>query len=272
MNRESGFSRFRAACHAEFLKIWASRVPLVMLAAAPALTYLFVFEIYHVEHLNEGLRPANVLTALPIVFFAIWKSLLFQAAVVGFSAFWATVDSQYGMVRIGVCQPVTRVEYQLGKWCATSGHVAMLTAAFAVSLIGWTCLYSGVRGLGMAGALALTRFLLELVWLAVSFAAITMVAASFRRTVGSGIVVAFMAFIALALMMVVPFHVLSPRFVLFRYFVFPLGELPNPFPLEGDSIYTRVRTVGDFFLVTTTTPLILALPALAYFRRRDIGE
>jgi hypothetical protein len=272
MNREFGFSRFRASCHAECLKIWASRIPLVILVAVPALTYLFVFEIYHVEHLNRELRPPNALTALPIVFFAIWKSLLFQAAVVGFSAFWATVDSQYGMVRIGVCQPVTRVEYQLGKWCATSAHVALLAGGFAASLIGWTCLYSGVQGIGMAGVFALTRFSLELVCLAVSIAAITMIAASFRRTVGSGIVVAFMTFIGLALMMVLPFHVLSPRFVLFRYFSFPLGELPNPFPLEGDSVFTRVRTVADFLFVTTMTPLLLALPALAYFRRRDIGE
>jgi hypothetical protein len=110
------------------------------------------------------------------------------------------------------------------------------------------------------------------VCLVVSIAAITMITASFRRTVGSGIVVAFMAFIALAIMTVIPFHVLSPRFVLFRYFSFPLGELPNPFPLEGDSAYIRVRTVADFMLVTTITPLLLALPALAYFRRRDIGE
>lgn len=272
MSHESGLGRFLAACRAEFLKTWASRIPLVILLAVPVLTYLFVFELYHVEHLNDALKSPDALHALPIVFFAVWKSLLFQAAIVGFSAFWATVDSQYGMVRIGVCQPVTRVEYQLGKWCATSGHVAILTAAFAASLIGWTCLYSGVQGLGAAGVLALTRFSLELVWLLVSIAAITMVAASFRRTVGSGIVVAFMAFIALAIMTVLPFHVLSPRFVLFRYFSFPLGELPNPFPLEGDSVFTRARTVGDFVLVTTVTPLLLAFPALAYFSRRDIGE
>jgi ABC-type transport system involved in multi-copper enzyme maturation permease subunit len=272
MSRESGFSRFRAACQAEFLKIWASRIPLTILVAVPALTYLFVFELYHVEHLNDLMKPTNALQSLPVVFFAIWKSLLFQAAVVGFSAFWATVDSQYGMVRIGVCQPVTRIEYLVGKWFAISAHVAILAAGFSASLIGWTCLYSGVHGLGVAGVLAMMRFSLELVCLVASIAAITMIAASFRRTVGSGIMVAFMAFIALAIMTVLPFHVLSPRFVLFRYFSFPLGELPDPFPTEGDSIYVRVRTVADFVLVTTMTPLLLALPALAYFRRRDIGE
>ncbi len=272
MNRESGGSGFRAACHAEFLKIWASRIPLVMLIAVPVLTSLFVFELYHVEHLNDGVKPAHALWALPIVFFATWKSLLFQAAVVGFSAFWATVDSQYGMIRIGLCQPVTRVEYQLGKWCAIVSHVAIQTAGFAASLIGWTCAYSGVHGIGQDGALALARFTIELVWLVVSIAAVTTVAASFRRTVGSGIVVAFMALIALAIMTFLPFHVLSPRFVLFRYFSFPLGELPNPFPAEGDSVYTRVRTIGDFVLVTTVTPLLLAIPALVCFRRRDVSE
>ena len=87
-------ARFAAMSRAEFLKIWASRIPLVILVALPLGTYLFVLELYKVEGIGDRIH-GNALDALPILFFATWKTLMFQMAMLTFAAFWATVDSQY---------------------------------------------------------------------------------------------------------------------------------------------------------------------------------
>jgi hypothetical protein len=133
MNFTGRFSvrRSAAVARAEFLKIWASKIPLVILVALPVGTYLFILELYHVERMGERLAIGNAIQALPLVFFATWKTLLFQAAMLTFAAFWTTVDSQYGMVRVGCCQPMTRTEFFLGKWCGIGAHIV----AFSVALI-----------------------------------------------------------------------------------------------------------------------------------------
>jgi hypothetical protein len=41
--------RCAAVGRAEFLKIWASKIPLVIFPALPVGTYLFILELYHVE-------------------------------------------------------------------------------------------------------------------------------------------------------------------------------------------------------------------------------
>jgi len=265
-------SRFAAVFRAEFTKIWASRIPLVILLAVPALNYLFVFELYHAERVTEHMPIKNLLDTMPIVFFGMWKTVLFQAAMLTFSAFWTTVDSQYGMIRVGCCQPVSRVEYLLGKWCGISAYVAIFTVGFAAAQVAWTGLYSGFHGVGAAGVGSLVMFTLELTVLMVAVSSATMAAASFRRTVGSGIVTALLAFIFLAIMTMLPFRLVSPRFILFRYFSFPLGELPNPYPTAADSPYHRIHSMVDFLRVAIATPFLFIIPAVLYFRKRDIVE
>jgi hypothetical protein len=57
-----------------------------------------------------------------------------------------------------------------------------------------------------------------------------------------------------------------------RYFFFPLGELPNPWPGHHDSPFVRVHTLAEFWTVVPATPLLLSVAALLHFRRRDITE
>ena len=274
MNTAHRFSAARssAIARAEFLKIWASKIPVVMLVALPVGTYLFVLELYQIERVSERLHIASAVDALPLLFFATWKTLLFQAAMLTFAAFWTTIDSQYGMIRVACCQPITRGEYLLGKWCGIVAHVVIFTLALIVSEILWTGIYSGIRGVSKHQWVAVARFTVEVVVFVVAVTSVTMATASFRRTVGAGIVTAIIGFILLAFMTMLPFELLSPRFVLMRYFSFPLGELPNPYPTMGDSSFLRVHSVADFFRTTLATPLLFAIPAVLYFRRRDIGE
>jgi ABC-type transport system involved in multi-copper enzyme maturation permease subunit len=262
---------FLRSARAEFLKIWASRVPLVFLLAIPVGCYLVVFELYHVEHIREEMHVRHALHALPALFFGVWRMMLFQAAVLAFAAFWATIDSQYGMIRVASTQPLSRVEYLLSKWLGISVHLALVTAALILSLVGWAALYSGLHGIGAPEIGMLLRFSFELLALTLAFGGVGMATASFRRTVASGMVTAMLAFIGLAVMTMLPFDVFPPRFVFVRYFFFPMQEFPSPF-LGGDNPFVRMYSISDFYVVALATPLVFWIPAILYFRHRDISE
>ena len=257
---------------AEFRKIAAARMTLAFLLALPVGTWLFAFELYHVESAADRLGVPNVLHAVPMLFFASWKTLLFQAALVSFAAFWTTLDSQYGMIRVACAQPVSRTTYLVGKWLGIGGHVVILTAVYVLCHGLWGALYSGPGGMGPVQWTALARFAIEVLAFSLALAWVGMAAASFRRTVGSGIVIAVMAVVVLALMTMLPFDLVPPRLVFMRYFFFPLGELPNPWPGEHDSPFVRVRTLMEFWTIVPATPFVLSVAALLHFRRRDITE
>lgn len=149
--------------------------------------------------------------------------------------------------------------------------MVLVTVALILSLVGWAVLYSGVRGIGAQEVVMLLRFSVELLALTLAIGGVGLATASFRRTIGSGLVTAMIAFIGLSVMMMLPFDVLPPRFVFVRYFFFPMQEFPSPFP-GRDSIFLRLYSLSDFYTVVLATPLILGIPAILYFRRRDITE
>lgn len=274
MNAGRRLSAWRCAraARAEFLKIWASRIPLVILVALPVGTYLFVFELFHVERAAERLPLMHAVAALPLVFFATWKSMLFQAAILTFAAFWATIDSQYGMVRVGRCQPLSRTEWLLGKWAGITAHVVIFSLALVVSELAWAGCYVGLRGIRAADLALLSRFSFDLSVLTAALGIVAMAAASCRRTVGSGIVIALMAFIFLAFMTMVPLDVVSPRLILMRYFFYPLQDLAGPLTAGSDSPFRRPPFLTSFYTVAVVTSALFAIPAALYSTRRDIVE
>lgn len=195
------------AGRAEFHKIWDSGVPAIILSVLPVASFLFVFELFHVEKATERLAQPGALEALGLLYFATWKTLLLPTTVVAFAAYWTTVDCQYGMIRVASCQPLTRATYLTGKWLGIGAWVALFTAAFVAVLVAWTMTYVGIDGLGAAGVMTI-----------------------------------------------------------------PLGELPAPPGILGDSPWLRGHTVVDFHLTAVATPALFLVPALLYFMRRDIDE
>jgi ABC-type transport system involved in multi-copper enzyme maturation permease subunit len=272
MTRPSVWWGVAAVAGAEWRKLWDSRIPALVLALLPVGTWLFAAQLYHVEGMSRRLAGPGAFVALPVLFFAVWKTLLFQASMLAFAAFWTTVDSQYGMIRVAACQPITRVEYLAGKWLAIAAHVGLCTAAFVCWVVGWAVVYSGVHGMSLAQWAAIGRFAAEVMVFTVTLALVAAAAASLRRTVGAGLITAAMSVIGLAFMTMLPFDFVSPDWVLMRYFTFPLGELPNPFPGETDSPFVRVHSVGQFLRAAAATVLAFVLPALVYYQRRDITE
>lgn len=150
------------------------------------------------------------------------------------------------------------------------------TLLLPATMLAWTtvdCQYGMIR-VAACQPLSRATYLLGK-WLGIGawFAIVTAAAAaSFRATVGAGMVTAVLSMIALGFATMLPFDVLPPRVVLARYFFFPLGELPAPAGIAGDSPWLRVHSVGAFSLTALITPLIVLVPAVVYFARRDIEE
>ncbi len=253
--------------------MWASRIPLAFAVITALLVSVFAFEVYHVERALEHVpSPHGTPNVASAFLFGTWKTLLFPAALVAFCAFWVTVDSQYGMIRVGSLQSLTRAEYLVGRWLALAAYASLFAATYVLSHLAWIVAYSGGTAFGLIGAGRMARFSAEMVLVAVALALIAAAAASFRRTVGSGIVTACLAIIGLALMTMLPTHVVSPRLVFMRYFFFPFGELVDPFTDYHDSPFVRAHGLGDFVLVMVATPLAFMIPAAVHFCRRDITE
>lgn len=273
--REAPRTRLASLVRAEYCKIWASWIPLAFVLSAAVVISLFALDLYHFELVRGGAYARSAaMDVLPVLLFGTWKTLLLPAALVAFCAFWTTLDSQYGMIRVGCCQPLSRTEYLIGRWLALSAYVLLFCAAFVLVHLAWVAGYSGLSGVGTAGLARIGRFAAELSAFVLSLAWVSMAVASMRRTVGGGIVTAYLVVIGLALMTMMPHDLVPPRLVLMRHFFFPLQEFSDPFAAMGyrDTPFARTYTHADFWLVVATTPLAFLVPALLYFRRRDITE
>ena len=98
-------------------------------------------------------------------------------------------------------------------------HRAVLAGARPVR-VALDDFYSGVRGIGAADAVRVAWFAVDLAVFVLAISVVAMATASFRRTVGSGIVTAVMSFILLALMTMLPFDLVPPDWSL-RYLLLP---------------------------------------------------
>lgn len=263
-------TRLFALVLAECRKIWASRVPLAFLLATVLVVSLFVVELRYVERVREG-APMDV---FPLLVFATWKTLLFPAALVAFCAYWTTLDSQYGMLRVGCALPLSRTEYLVGRWLALSAYVCLFCSVLVAAQVAGVGACFGVEGVSSSDLARIGRFAVELTAFVLAIAWISAAVASLRRSVGAGIVTAYLVMLGLAFMTMLPHHVLPPRFVLMRHFFFPLQEFGDPFAVSGyrDTPFARVFTRFDFWRVVLATPLAFGVPALLYFRGRDVTE
>ncbi len=266
--------RLGRAVGAEVRRMWASRIPLGFVITLVVLVLVFAFEVIHVEHIAEQLHPRSAMDPLAALVFATWRTPLFLGAFIPFCAFWMTVDSQYGMVRVACTQPLRRAEYFVGKCVAICAYALLFGATYVLTEVAVAIAYFGTQGMTWSDVGRLARFSAELLSFLVALALAIASCASVRRTVGGGVVVGYMALVGLALMIMLPHSVVSPQFVLMRHYLFPLQELTDPFAVFGyrDSPFTRTASVADFALTIVVTPLLFFLPAVLYFNRRDITE
>jgi hypothetical protein len=268
-------TRLPALVRAECRRIWVSHVPLAFLVSTAVVVSLFVLDLYRFEGMRGGAYAKRAaMEVLPVLAFATWKTLLLPVALIAFCASWTTLDSQYGMIRVGCTQPLSRTEYYVGRWLALSGYVLLFGLGFVAVQLALVALCSGLSGVGVSDLARVLRFTLESLALLLALAWVTIAVASMRRTVGGGIVTAYLVVIGLAFMTMLPHGIVPPRLVLMRHFFFPLQEFADPFAAEGyhDTPFARVFARGDFWLTVLVTPVLFLLPALLYFHNRDVTE
>jgi ABC-type transport system involved in multi-copper enzyme maturation permease subunit len=255
---------------AEFCKIYAFRIPQIAYISIAAFLYLFVIQLFYAEHLTAHLGPAPMIEVIPYLFFASWKAILLQLFLIAFTAYCVVVDSQYGMIRIGCTQPVSRAQYILGKSIAIELHIALFALVYIASLFIWVGIYTGFRGLSLTGLPALASLTARTVVLCCGLSGCMIGVSILRKTLLDAFVSCCVLFVAFGLLTTLPpqFH-LEPALFL-RYLFYPIAAIlpkgwPIPFPMKNAPLW-------QFLLVSLATPAVCFLPALVHFHFRDISE
>ena len=268
-HRPSGGGLF-SSVSAEFNKFYAFRIPQIAYASIAAFLLFFVIELFYVERLSAHLGPATVIEVIPYLFFVSWKTVAFQLFIITFGAYCVAVDSQYGMIRIGCTQPVSRIQYLLGKAIAIELHVALFVLVYLASLLFWVCLCTGFRGLSLSAIPAVASLAARTVVFCLGWSGCVIAVSVFRKSLLDAMVSSCVLFVCFALLTTMPtrFHLESG--LLLRYFFYPIGGIlpkswPIPFPMQNAPLW-------QFLLVSFATPAICFIPALLHFQFRDISE
>ncbi len=272
MTKTDGSSggRLLSSVWAEFLKFYAFRIPQIAYASIAAFLLFFVIELFYVERLSAHLGPASVIEVVPYLFFASWKTIAFQFFIITFAAYCVAVDSQYGMIRIGCTQPVSRIRYLLGKAIAIELHVALFVLVYLASLIFWVCLCTGFRGLSASAIPAVASLTARTVVFCVGWSGCAIAISSFRKSLLDAMVSSCVLFVCFALLTTMPMRFHLEAGLLLRYFFYPIGGIlpenwPIPFPMQNAPLW-------QFLLVSLATPAVCFIPALLHFQLRDISE
>jgi len=279
----SGTYPFWSCFKAEFLKAFATRLPQIAYAAIFGLVFLFVFQAYHMGGLNEILAEEghkSMYYAVGLLLFRTWDTLLFQLFVLSSTVYLTLQDSQTGMIRVVCSQPFDRASLALCRLTSISAHAALFGLAYCLALVAWTTAYSGLSGIGAHEA---SRVLLAWCYTIVqtaSLAGLGFALALFWRSVAAGLVGVFTSCLAFVLLLITvrPLASDATRQLVGQMAVFnsrlPVRMLPLPKlwiwinPNEPVPIETQL----GFLLAAVVTPLVLCIPALVHFSRRDITE
>jgi ABC-type transport system involved in multi-copper enzyme maturation permease subunit len=253
---------------AEFSKFYAFRIPQIAYASIAAFLLLFVIELFYVEGVVSG--TSTVTDVIFYLFFDSWKTIFFQLFVIAFSAYCIAVDSQYGMIRIGCTQPVSRTQYLLAKSIAIELHVALFTLVYVASLLMWVCICTRFRGLSATELPALASLAARTVVFCCGLSGCMIGVSTLRKSLLDAFVCCCVVFVGFFFLAMLPkrYHLQPALFV--RYIFYPVaGILPKgwsiPIPMKDAPLW-------QFLLVSLVTPAVCFLPALVYFHFRDISE
>ena len=63
---------------AEFLKLYAFRLPQIAYVSIFVFLLFFVVQLFYVEHVLAQLGPVTAIVVMPYIFFVSWRTVLFQ--------------------------------------------------------------------------------------------------------------------------------------------------------------------------------------------------
>ncbi|GEM_PF-6833446 len=213
----------------------------------------------------------NALYAVPVLFTYTWVCWLFQVVLIGFCAYLTTVDYDQGMIRLVLVQPHSRLRFLLARYLATGAHAASITAFFVLCHFVWTLFYWGVNGSRLTDAIQLVLFAVYVVLFATLLSWIVVSCSLFRTSVLRALITSWVVILGLSVIWISARTGTNPIF--FKYFTFPFTAVLYQFSPEGfvqDS--AAGKTLSGFLGTGFLTILLLGLPAVLRYTRRDIGS
>lgn len=268
MNPVCFFRSFRA----EFAKVFALKFPAYASLGVVVFVALVTYQLVGGEHIMERLQERNALALLPYLVWASWgKLVVIPIFLIVFATYCTAVDSQYGMVRIGCTQPLTRVDFALGKTAAIVVHAVLFVMLYLCLLILASALLGGMHFAVNAKEIgALFSFGFRLVVLNAAIAWLATGAAFFRKTLLTAFVTALLVVVGCIWLNTLPTEFGLRPYLLFRYFLYPLVPiLPSGWSFE---IPNADCSIWQFAAAALGMPAILWSASIAYFVKRDITE
>jgi len=213
---------------------------------------------------------SNALYAVPILLTYTWFSWLFQVFLIGFCAYCTAVDHDHGMMRVVLAQPVSRLLFVAAKYAAISVHAALVTSFFLACHFFWATFYWGLDAGTFRDALQVLLFAFCIVLFAALLSCVTVSCSLFRTSVLGAMITSWAIILGISVIWLSRSSGTSPIF--FKYFTFPFTVVVYQF---GPETYLREwlagKTLAGFLTTGTLTPLLIGLPAIVRFVRRDIS-
>ncbi len=272
-----------SCAQAELLKPFAMRLPQIAYPSIFAFVYLFVFQFYHLHNTNEFLARQghqSMYYALGPLLFFINGRMLFRLFILSLAIYLTLCDSQAGMIRVTTVHPLGRVSLALCRLASVVGHAALLALVYYLSLVVWTSAYSGFAGVGFGEIFRMSLSCCYTIIQTASLAAIAFALSLFWRSLAAGIMGVFSSLLAYALFLITVEKFVtegeSPwlRLLSVMWSSVPMQLLPLPDHWLWMRSYqvVPVEVHLTFLASAVFAPLVLCIPALWHFSRRDITE
>lgn len=259
---------------AEFRRILGSQSYWLYHGSILFVTLLFAFDLFFLAK-PSSVEPGVGISGFTFIFFEIWVRGLPLCLVVCTSVFWAASDSQHGMVRVVLTQPITRLEYAIGKLLAVGVHTVVLVLSVVLSQVVACLALGGVRGLTLGTLAPVAASMLYAAAIAVMFSWISVAVALIRHTIGSAVVGML---VALAVLVLVSYSLSGTAFRDFaplRYVLLPMRALATAHGghISSTSVsFAASLSLWQFGVTALGVTGVFVCSALAHLQFRDVTE
>jgi ABC-type transport system involved in multi-copper enzyme maturation permease subunit len=259
---------------AEFRRILGSRSYWLYHASILFVALLFAADLFLIAK-PASIPPGFGMGGFTHVLFEIWIRGLPLCLVICTSVSWAASDSQHGMVRVVLTQPISRPEFVIGKLLAIGVHNIVLVVSIVLSELIACLVLGGVRGLslGALAPVAVSMTYAAAVVLVFSWASIAV--ALIRRTIGSAAVGILVAVFLLALLSYGVSDTAYKEFAPLRYLVLPFRALATTegrHNYDSSVAFAASLSLWRFCLTALGMTVVFVGGALVHLQRRDVIE
>ncbi len=268
----TGSSSLLNVCWAETCKIAA--FPVTRLFYLGVFVVLALYIAFWRASLSHDRTIPNALYAVPNLFIYTWFCWLFQIFLIGFCAYLTAADFDHGMIRVVLVQPHSRWRFLIARYLAIGAHAAFVTAFFVLCHLAWSLFYWGLKGGRVTDAIQLGIFAGYVVLFAILLSWIVISCSLFRTSVLGALITSWVVVLGVSVIWMSSFRDV-PNPIFFKYFSFPFTAVLYQFSPSAEDFVQRLvagKTLSGFLATGLLTVLLLGIPAVLRYRRRDIGS